>query len=97
MALAPLDPLIAIIANILGLGGRFDALRINAARRRLGISTLIASLPLAQLLHDTCPAPSATPALEIAIHGVPVTKRWRNHAPLAARLIEVENAVDDRT
>src|SRR5215475_14205658 len=95
MPLAPFDLLVAIKPNVLALRRRFDALRVNATSGGFRLSTQTASLPLAQHLHQTRPDALASPPLEVAIDRTPVPKLLGKHPPLAARLIEVQNAVDD--
>src|SRR5215510_10451495 len=95
MSLAPLDLFVAVKADVLALGGRLDALRVNAASGGLGVSSQITSLPLAKGLHHAGPDAVSSPAFEIAIDRAPVAKILGYQTPLAACLVEVQDAVDD--
>src|SRR5215212_9759554 len=94
MSLAPLDLFVAVKADVLALGRRLDALRVNAASGGFGLSSEVPSLLLAKDFHHACPDAVSSPALEIAIDGAPVAKFLGHQAPLAARLVEIPDAVE---
>src|SRR5215211_484014 len=93
MSLAPRDLFVAVKADVLALGRRLDALRVNAASGGFGLSSQVPALPLAKCLHHACPDAVSSPALEIAIDGAPVAKFLGHQTPLATRLVEVQDAV----
>src|SRR5215216_2198744 len=94
MSLAPRDLFVAVKADVLALDRRLDALRVNAASGGFGLSSEIPSLLLAKDFHHACPDAVSSPALEIAIDGALVAKFLGHQAPLAARLVEVQDAVE---
>src|SRR5262245_54352772 len=95
MPFAPFDPLVTIKPNVLALRRSLDALRVNTASRGFRLSSHTTALPLAQRFHQGAPDPVASPPLEVAIDGAPVPKHLRKHPPLAARLIEIQNAINN--
>src|SRR5215216_752078 len=94
MSLAPRDLFVAVKADVLALGRRLDALGVNAASGGFGLSSEIPSLLLAKGFHHACPDAVSSPALKIAIDGTPVAKFLGYHAPLAARLVEIQDTVE---
>src|SRR5215217_8668921 len=58
-------------------------------------SSLALPFPLAQRLHHTLPDPRQPPAAKVAIDRMSIADIRGHHAPLASRLVDIENAIDD--
>src|SRR5262249_3971958 len=56
---------------------------------------LALAFPLAQRVHNALPYPRQPPAAKIAIDRVSIADIRGHHAPLAPRLVDVENTIDD--
>src|SRR5215471_4806912 len=95
MPFASFDFLVPIKADVLPLCRRLDALTISTARGGFGPPALALAFPLAQRVHHASPDTRLSPASEVAIDRVRIPDIRREHAPLAPRFVDVENAVDD--
>src|SRR5215831_1579000 len=94
MALASFDFFVPIEPYVLALGGGLDTLTVDGPCRRLGETPLAAALDLTELGHHPLPHPSPAPAPKVAVDRLPRPKIFRQHAPLAARLVHVQNTID---
>src|SRR5262249_50624103 len=92
--LTPVDLLVAAEPHGSPWGGGLDALALDPAGRGLGLPPLPPALPLAQLLQQVGPQACPPPRAEVPIDRIPVAKIYRQHAPLAATLRDVENAIE---
>ena len=95
MPFAPFDFLVPIKADILPLRRRLNTLAVGTARGRFGQATLALAFPLPQGVHHTSPDTRLPPAAKVAINRVRIANIRGEHAPLAPRFVDVENAVDD--
>lgn len=95
MPFAPLAFLVPVKTDVLSLRRRLDTLASRTARGRFGQPSLALAFPLVPRLHHPCPDPIATPASEGAIDRMPIADIRGHHAPLAPRLVDIENAIDD--
>src|SRR4029453_1061948 len=80
--------------HVLALGGGLDTLTVDGTCRRLGETPLAAALNLAEFGHHPLPHPSPAPAPKVAVDRLPRPKIFGQHAPLAARLVHVQNTID---
>src|SRR5207248_4825151 len=89
------DPLVAVEPHGAPLGSGLDALAIDTAGRGLGLAPLPPALPLPQLCHQAGPQAGTPPGAEVPIDGIPMPEVDGQHAPLAARLGDIENPIED--
>lgn len=97
MPLASVDFLSAVVSALgpANLGG-LHALAVDdrRARRRFAAGGLANGF--SQRVADALPEPRLAPAVEDLINGLPQRKVARQHPPLTAGAIEVQNCIDDR-
>jgi hypothetical protein len=92
-ACAPGDFLVAVTANCRALCGSLDALALGTARRRFG-TPLALPFPATERVHALGPDAVSTPAAEVPIDRLPLANVRRQYAPLTARRVDRENAID---
>src|SRR6516164_670335 len=94
MALATLDLFLRrIAASTSGLGG-LHRLAVNDAGRWTRFTPIRLPHRHQQQVIDRLPQPAITPSIEITLNRAVRRKLLRQHAPLATRLGDIEDAVD---
>src|ERR687898_2187049 len=95
MMLATFDPLVAVKAYILMLGGHLDRLTIRTARRGIVFSPLAAAFPGAKGVHEIGPHALLAPATKIPVEGHALAQVTWHQAPLTTGFIDIENTIDN--
>src|SRR6476620_1070789 len=95
MALAAAVPLVAVPGGFQGCFRRLDALAVQEPGGGLGGPTGLLPQLLAQARIERLPRTIDGPLVEVVPHAGPIGEIMRQQAPSAARLLQVQECIDD--